>query len=54
MLGADNGIGFYIRSSLNFGNYTKAIAGIIFMGFLVAGLNALVNIARKRLIKWNY
>ena len=54
MLGADNGIGFYIRSALNFGNYTKAIAGIVFMGFLVAGLNAFVNIARKRLIKWNY
>ena len=54
MLGADNGIGFYIRNALNFGNYTKAIAGIIFMGFLVAGLNAVVNIAKKHLIKWNY
>ena len=54
MLGADNGIGFYIRSALNFGNYTQAIAGIIFMGFLVAGLNAVVNIAKKQLVKWNY
>ena len=54
MLGADNGIGYYIRNALNFGNYTKAIAGIFFMGFLVAGLNAVVNVAKKRLIRWNY
>ena len=54
MLGADNGIGYYIRNALNFGNYTKAIAGIFFMGFLVAGLNASVSILKKHLIKWNY
>ena len=54
MLGADNGIGYYIRNALNFGNYTKAIAGIFFMGFLVAGLNAAVSIIKKHLIKWNY
>lgn len=54
MLGADNGIGFYIRYSLSFGNYTKTIAGIIFMGFLVTGLNAFINVLKKRLIKWNY
>lgn len=54
MLGADNGIGFYIRNALNFGNYTKAIAGIFFMGFLVAGLNAGVSILKKRFIKWSY
>lgn len=54
MLGADNGIGYYIRNALNFGNYTKAIAGIFFMGFLVAGLNASVSVLKKHLIKWNY
>lgn len=54
MLGTDNGIGYYIRNALNFGNYTKAIAGIFFMGFLVAGLNAAVSIIKKHLIKWNY
>ena len=54
MLGADNGVGFYIRRALNFGNYTQAIAGILFMGFLVTGLNVIVNIAKKRFVKWNY
>ena len=47
-------MGFYVRMSLNFANYTKAITGIIFIGFVVTGLNALINLAKKRLIKWNY
>lgn len=54
MLGAESGMGFYVRMSLNFANYTKAIAGIFFIGFVVTGLNGLINIAKKRLIKWNY
>ncbi len=54
MLGADSGMGFYVRMSLNFANYTKAIAGIFFIGFVVTGLNSLINVAKKHLIKWNY
>ena len=54
MLGAESGMGFYVRMSLNFANYIKAITGIIFIGFVVTGLNALINLAKKRLIKWNY
>ena len=54
MLGADSGMGFYVRMSLNFANYTKAIAGIFFIGVVVTLLNALINIAKKRLIKWDY
>ncbi len=54
MLGAECGMGFYVKISLAFANYTKAIAGIFFIGFVVTGLNALINIAKKRLIKWSY
>lgn len=54
MLGAESGMGFYVRMSLNFANYTKAIAGIFFIGLIVTGLNALINISKKKLIKWNY
>ncbi|MBP5439233.1 MAG: ABC transporter permease subunit [Treponema sp.] len=54
MLGAESGMGFYVKISLAFANYTKAIAGIFFIGFVVTGLNALINIAKKRLIKWSY
>ncbi len=54
MLGADSGMGFYVRNSLNYANYTKAIAGIIFIGFVVTILNILIQQVKKRLIKWNY
>ncbi|MBR0032819.1 MAG: ABC transporter permease subunit [Treponema sp.] len=54
MLGADSGMGYYVRVSLNYANYTKAIAGIIFIGFVVTLLNILIQEAKKRLVKWNY
>ena len=54
MLGADNGMGYYVRYSLSFANYTKAIAGIIFIGLVVTLLNAVINLLKKKLIKWNY
>ena len=54
MLGADSGMGYYVRYSLNFANYTKAIAGIIFIGFVVTILNTVIDTLKKHLIKWNY
>lgn len=54
MLGADSGMGYYVRFALNFANYTKAIAGIIFIGFVVTILNMIIDVAKKHFIKWNY
>ncbi|WP_206173261.1 ATP-binding cassette domain-containing protein [Treponema ruminis] len=53
-LDADSGMGYYVRYSLNYANYTKAIAGIIFIGLVVTCLNTLIDITKKHLIKWNY
>lgn len=54
MIGAENGMGFYVRVSLNYANYTKAIAGIIFIGVVVTILNGFVNLAKKKFVKWEY
>lgn len=54
MLGADCGMGYYVRFALSFANYTKAIAGIIFIGLVVTGLNELVNLSKRKFIKWSY
>ncbi len=54
MLGADAGMGYYVRVSLSFANYTKAIAGIFFIALVVTGLNAIVDVIRHKLIKWSY
>ncbi|MDR2024900.1 MAG: ABC transporter permease subunit [Hungatella sp.] len=54
MIGADSGMGFYVRVSLNYANYTKAIAGIIFIGIVVTGLNEVVNLLKNRFVNWEY
>lgn len=54
MIGADSGMGFYVRVSLNYANYTKAIAGIIFIGVVVTGLNEIVNLLKLRFVNWEY
>lgn len=54
MLGADSGMGYYVRFALNFANYTKAIAGIIFIGLVVTLLNMGIDVAKKHLVKWSY
>ena len=54
MMGANSGMGYYVRFSLSFANYTKAIAGIIFLGIVVSVLNGLIDFASKKIIKWKY
>lgn len=54
MIGADSGMGYYVRVALNYANYTKAIAGIIFIGIVVTFLNALINLLKKRFVNWQY
>lgn len=54
MLGAEAGMGYYVRFALNFANYTKAIAGIIFIGFVVTILNTIIDAIKKHFIKWSY
>lgn len=54
MIGANSGMGYYVRVSLNYANYNKAIAGIIFIGVVVSILNGLINLVKKKFIKWEY
>lgn len=54
MLGADIGMGFYVKFALNFAMYTKAIAGIIFIGLVVTILNIGITFLQKHFIKWSY
>lgn len=54
MIGATSGMGYYVRYSLNFANYTKAIAGIIFIGLVVTLLNGGINLLKKKFINWEY
>ncbi|MDR0761340.1 MAG: ABC transporter permease subunit [Treponema sp.] len=54
MIGADRGMGFYVKRSLDYANYTQAFAGIFFIALVITFLNVLIALLRARLIKWSY
>jgi NitT/TauT family transport system permease protein len=54
MFGADRGMGFYVKRSLDYANYTQAFAGIFFIAVVITLLNVLISRLRARLIKWSY
>lgn len=54
MIGADRGMGFYVKRSLDYANYTQAFAGIFFIAVVITILNVFIGILKKRLVKWNY
>ena len=54
MIGASSGMGYYVRVALTYANYTKAIAGIIFIGLVVSLLNIIIEIIKKKFVTWEY
>jgi NitT/TauT family transport system permease protein len=54
MIGAERGMGFYVRRSLDYANYTQAIAGIFFIAIVITALNAVIAVIRKKVVKWSY
>jgi NitT/TauT family transport system permease protein len=54
MIGANRGMGFYVKRSLDYANYTQAFAGIFFIAIVITILNVFIAILRKKLVKWNY
>lgn len=54
MIGATSGMGYYVRVSLTYANYTKAIAGIIFIGVVVSILNIFIDAIKRKFVTWQY
>ncbi len=52
MIGGGSGIGFYIQYYANFGNFTRIMVGIIFLGIVVTAITAIVLKIENRLLKW--
>jgi NitT/TauT family transport system permease protein len=53
MIGAQSGLGFYIKKYSDYADYTRVAAGIIFIALVITGLNFLISKAEKKLIKWS-
>ncbi|MDR2088625.1 MAG: ABC transporter permease subunit [Clostridiales Family XIII bacterium] len=54
MIGADRGIGYFVRRSLDYANYTQAFAGIFFIAVVITVLQVFITVLKKKLIKWDY
>ncbi len=52
MIGATSGLGWYVKYYSDFADYTRVVAGIIVIGFVVTMLNVLIRLLRNALIKW--
>jgi NitT/TauT family transport system permease protein len=52
MVGANSGMGFYVRRAGDFGDYNRVLAGIIVIALTITILNKLLVIIRQLVIRW--
>ena len=52
MRGAKDGMGYYVKYYSDFGDYTRAITGLLVIGFVVIGVTFLFNKLQNRLLRW--
>lgn len=54
MLGASAGLGYFVKKFSDYADYTRVLAGIIYIAIIVTILNTLVELLQKKVIKWKY
>ena len=52
MIGARDGMGYYVKNYSDFGDYTRTIVGLLVIGFVVIAVTFLVTKLQKSLLKW--
>lgn len=52
MIGAQSGLGFFVKKYSDYADYTRVVAGIIFIGVVITALNGLLTIVEKKTVKW--
>jgi NitT/TauT family transport system permease protein len=51
-IGADAGLGYYVKRWVAWSDYTKTFAGIILIAVVVTGINALIGLFERKALKW--
>lgn len=54
MLGANSGLGYFVKKYSDYADYKRVIAGIILIAIVVTIINILINLLQKKVIKWKY
>lgn len=52
MIGARSGMGYYVNTYADFGNYTSALAGVFVIGIVVTVITFLFNLLQRFSLKW--
>lgn len=52
MIGARDGLGYYVKNYSDFGDYTRTIVGIIVIGIVVVSISFLFNKLQQYLLRW--
>jgi NitT/TauT family transport system permease protein len=52
MIGAESGLGFFIKKYSDYADYTSVLAGIILVGVVITILNSLLTVIENKTIKW--
>ena len=53
MIGAQSGLGYYIKNYSDFGDYTRTIVGLIVVGIVIVAISFIFNRIQKYLLRWN-
>lgn len=52
MIGARDGLGYYVKNYSDFGDYTRTIVGILVIGIVVVAISFLFNKLQRYLLRW--
>ena len=52
MIGARDGMGYYVKYYSDFGDYTRTITGLLVIGIVVIAVTFLFNQLQKSMLKW--
>lgn len=52
MIGARDGLGYYVKNYSDFGDYTRTIVGILVIGIVVVAISFLFNKLQQYLLQW--
>lgn len=52
MIGAQNGLGYYIKNYSDFGDYTRTLVGLIVLGVVIVIISFLFNKLQSYLLRW--
>ena len=52
MIGAQDGLGYYVKQYSDFGDYTRTIVGLLVIGVVIVAVSFLFHKLQQYLLRW--